>query len=46
MKAFARVRNEIWRVHLAFVDKPAKDNNSVKHRLVRQDLFDRTIDAK
>ena len=31
---------------LAYVDKLAKDNNSVKFLLVRQDLFDRTKDAK
>ena len=31
---------------LAYVDKLAKDNNGVKHLLVRQDLFDRTVDAK
>ena len=31
---------------LACVDKPAKVNNSVKYFLVRQDLFDRTVDAK
>ena len=31
---------------LAYVDELAKDNNGVKYLLVRQDLFDRTIDAK
>ena len=31
---------------LAYVDKPAKDNNGVKYLLVRRDLFDRTVDAK
>ena len=31
---------------LAYVDKLAKDNNGVKYFLVRQDLFDRTVDAK
>ena len=31
---------------LAYVDKLAKDNNGVKSLLVRQDLFDRTTDAK
>ena len=30
---------------LAYVDKLAKDNNGVKYLLVRQDLFDRTVDA-
>ena len=31
---------------LAYVDKLAKDSNGVKYLLVRQDLFDRTVDAK
>ena len=31
---------------LAYVDKLAKDNNGVKYLLVRQVLFDRTVDAK
>ena len=31
---------------LAYVDKLAKDNKGVKYLLVRQDLFDRTVDAK
>ena len=46
MKAFARFKNEIWCMDLAQVDKPAKDNNGVKYLLVRQDQFDRTVDAK
>ena len=46
MKAFARFKNEIWCTDLAYVDKQAKDNNGVKYILVRQDLFDRTVDAK
>ena len=46
MKAFARLRNEIWCMDLAYVDKLAKDNNGVKCLLVRQDLFDRTVDTK
>ena len=46
MKAFGRHKNEIWCVELAYVDKLAKDNNGVKYHLVRQDLFDRTVDAK
>ena len=46
MKAFARFKNEIWCIDLAYVDKLAKDNNGVKYILVRQDLFDRTVDAK
>ena len=31
---------------LAYVDKLAKKNNAVKYLLVRQDLFDRTVNAK
>ena len=31
---------------LAYVDNLAKDNNGVKYLLVRQELFDRTVDAK
>ena len=46
MKAFARFKNEIWCMDLAYVDKLAKDNNGVKYLLVREDLFDRTVDAK
>ena len=45
-KAFARFKNEIWCMDLAYVDKLAKDNNGVKCLLVRQDLFVRTVDAK
>ena len=45
MKAFASCKNEIWCMDLAYVDKLAKDNNGVKHLLVRHDLFDRTVDA-
>ena len=46
MKAFARFENEIWCMELAYVDKLARDNNGVGYLLVRQDLFDRTVDAK
>ena len=46
MKAFARFKNEIWCMDLAYVDKLAKDNNGVQYLLFRQDLFDRTVDAK
>ena len=46
MKAFARVKNEIWCMDLAYIDKLAKDKNGVKYLLFRQDLFDRTVDAK
>ena len=46
MRAFARFKNEIWCLDLSYVDKLAKDKNGVKYLLVRQDLFDRTVDAK
>ena len=46
MKAFARFKNEIWCMDLAYSDKLAKDNNGLKYLLVRHDLFQRTVDAK
>ena len=46
LKAFARFKNEIGCMDLAYVDKLANDKNGVKYLLVRQDLFDRTVDAK
>ena len=46
MRAFARFRNKIWCMDVAYVDKLAKENNGVKYLLVRQDLFDRTVNAK
>ena len=46
MRALARFRNEIWCMNLAYVDKLAKDINGVKCLLVRQDLFDRTVNVK
>ena len=46
MRAFARFRKEYWWIDLAYVDKLAKENNGVKYLLVRQDLFDRTVNAK
>ena len=46
MKTFARFKNEIWSIDLAYVDKLAEDDNGLKYLLVRQDLFDRTVDAK
>ena len=45
MRAFARFRNESRCMDLAYVDKLAKENNGVKYLLVRQDLFDRTVNA-
>ena len=46
MGAFPRFKNEIWCMDLAYVDKLAKENNGIKYLLVRQDLFDRTVNAK
>ena len=46
LKAFARFREEIWCMDLAYVDKLAKANNGVRYLLVRQHLFDRTVNAK
>ena len=46
MRASARFRKENWCMDLAYVDKLAKENNGVKYLLVRQDLFDRTVNAK
>ena len=46
MKAFANFKNGIWCIKLAYVDRLAKDNNGVMCLLVRQDLFDRSVDAK
>ena len=31
---------------LAYFDKLAKENSGVKYSLVREDLFDRTVNAK
>ena len=45
-KAFARFKNEIWCMHLAYVDKLDTGNNGVKYLLIRQDLFQRTVVAK
>ena len=46
MKPFAGFKKELWCMDLAYVDKLAKNNNGVMYVLVRQDLFDRTVDAK
>ena len=46
MRAFARFRNESWSLDLAYVDKLEKENSGVNFLLVRQDLFDRTVNAK
>ena len=46
MRTFARFKNEIWCMDLAYVDRLAKKNSGVKYLLVHQDLFDRTVNAK
>ena len=46
MKAFARFKNEMWCMELAYNNKIAKDNNGVKDLIVRQTVIDRTVDAK
>ena len=46
VKSFARFKSEICCMDLACVDKLAKNNKGVKYLLVRQDLFDRFVDAK
>ena len=46
LRAFARFRNEICCMDLAYVDKLAKEKNGVKYLLVRQDLFDRIVNDK
>ena len=46
IRAFARFRIEIWCMDLAYVDKLAKENNGVRYLVVRQDLFDRTVNVK
>ena len=46
MRAVARFRNEVCCMDFAYVDKLAKENNGVKFLLIRQDLFDRTVNAK
>ena len=46
MKAITRFKNEIWCRDLAYVDKLPTDSNGVKCLLVRQNLFDRTVESK
>ena len=43
--AFAKFKNEISCVDLAYVEKLVQKNDRVKYVLVRQDLFNRTVDA-
>ena len=46
MRAFARFKNDVWCMDLAYFEKLAKDKNDVKYLLVRQDLFGRIVDAR
>ena len=46
MRAFARFKNLICCTDLAYVDQFAENNNGVKNLLARQDLFNKTVDAK
>ena len=46
MRTFARFRNANLSMDLAYVDKLAKENQGVKYLLDRQDLFDRTVNAR
>ena len=46
LETFARCKDEIWCMDLAYVDKLGKDNNGVKYLPVRQNLFGWTVDAK
>ena len=46
MKAFAFLKNGIWCMDLAYVDKLAKDINGVRYLPVRQDLFDGAVEEK
>ena len=46
MRACARLGNEIWCTDLDYDDNLAKEKNGVKYLLVRQDLFDRNVNAK
>ena len=46
MRAFARFRNETWCMDFAYIGNMAKENNGVKYLLVRQDLFNRTVNAR
>ena len=46
MRALSRFKNDFWCMDLEFVDKLAKENNGVNFLPVRQDLFDRTVNAE
>ena len=44
-QAARKFKDEVWCMDLAYVDKLAKDKNGVKYLSVRQELYDRTVDA-
>ena len=46
LKAFARFKNEVWCMDLAHVDNLGKDKKGVSYLLVRQDLYNGTVNAK
>ena len=46
LKVIPRLKDESWCMDLAFVDKLAEKDIGLKYLLVRQDWFDRTVDAK
>ena len=46
IQTFDSRKNRIWCLDLAYVDKLAINNNGVKYVLPRQDLFDRTVEAR
>ena len=46
MRAFSGFKIENWCMEKAYVDELANDKDVVKYLLVRQYVFDRTIDAK
>ena len=45
-EAFARLKDETSCMDVSYVNKLAEDNYGVKYLLVRQNLFDRTVEAK
>ena len=46
LKASSRFKSGIWCTDLSSAEKLVKDVNGMKYPLVRQDLFDRAVDAK
>ena len=46
MKLFGRLKTETFRMFSELVDELAERNSCVSYQLVRQDLSDRTADAK